>query len=32
MKRIPSIKLGQGSIVFLYSFLVFGFWLLLFGF
>ena len=31
MKRIPSIKLGHGSIVYIYSLLVFGIWLLVFG-
>ena len=31
MKRIPSIKLGQGSIVFVYSLLVFGIWLVVIG-
>ncbi len=32
MKRIPSIKLGPGSIVFVYSLLVFGIWLVVIGF
>lgn len=32
MKRIPSIQLGHGSIVFVYSLLVFGIWLVVIGF
>ena len=32
MKRIPSIKLGHGSIAFVYSLLVFGIWLVVIGF
>jgi len=32
MKRLPPIHLGHGSIAFVYSLLVFGVWLLVFGF
>ncbi len=32
MKYLPSIKLGHGIIVFVYSLLVFGIWLMVIGF